>query len=116
MTNMNRALIIVVIVFLAVVASCSGMAIYDVSSRAQVSSLVDSEMSPQTSISQMEMFMREHTVRSVVDYSCNYDTIGFMKQSIYDRIMYRQVRIQLSCDPNSRKYTDRHIEIFYTWP
>ena len=92
------------------------MALFDMFSRQSTEDLVDREMSPESSIEDMESFMQIHTYRYGIDDWHRFEIRGYMDQSFLDEMLFdRQVCIMLRYDPASQTYDGRDVEIYYTF-
>ncbi|MEZ5937089.1 MAG: hypothetical protein R3C52_02585 [Hyphomonadaceae bacterium] len=89
--------------------------IYDGQTKREVVNLVESELNLESDRNAMATFMQKHTARYGVDDDREFAYIGFMGQDEIDKIIFRQVSIELKFDPVTNKYLSCRVVFYYTF-
>lgn len=105
----------VVSIVIAVIALPIGLHYYDLEAKKALLRVVAQQLSPRSSMSDMQEFMRRHTTRYAFDDLYGHNYSGFLPQTSLDRFLFdRAVQIVLYVNAD-QTFRSADVRVYYTW-
>jgi hypothetical protein len=113
----TRSLLVAIsVIVISYIVGGAVLSVYDSRTRRGLLDVVSRELPSDASMSQMDTFMRRHTVRYDLDKKYNSEFEGILAQTSLDKALFdRKISLTLRFDARRETFTTASVRIYYTF-